>query len=293
MVVVKLIGGLGNQLFQYAAGRMLSILHNTELKLDVTSFEHYDWHTYSLKPFQVNEVFASQKDVAAVKGTSRKRLSRIIFYLNKMINPCYKPPIFTERNLRPYNPRITRTTKNVYLDGYWQSEKYFANIQDVIRHEFTVKYQQDHESQEIGKTIAETQSVSIHIRRGNYISNPKLNKIHGTCSLEYYQECVRRIAEKIAFPHFFVFSDDPRWVRENLNLEHPTTFISHNDAGKDYEDLRLMSMCQHQIIANSTFSWWAAWLNPNPNKIILAPRRWFNDASADTQDLLPDDWIKV
>jgi hypothetical protein len=195
--------------------------------------------------------------------------------------------------LKPYDCRILNTPKNVYLDGYWQSEKYFREIKDVIRSEFQVKYPQDTKSQEIGKVISSTQSVSVHVRRGNYASNPRVNSHHGTCAVEYYQECAKTIEGKLSSPHYFVFSDDIAWAKVNLDFHYPTTFVDHNDPSHDYEDLRLMSMCRHHIIANSTFSWWAAWLNANPDKIVLAPRQWLNDPAIDTRDLLPSNWIRV
>ena len=293
MIIVRLIGGLGNQLFQYAAARRLSILHRTTLKLDITPFEYYKLHRYSLSPFRIQEVFATPEEIAEVKGTSKKRLAKRAFRWSQKLKPYYRRSIFSELHFGAFDPNIMKTPKHVYLDGYWQSEKYFVDIQDVIRRGFTVKYEQDGQSREIAEQIASTQSVSIHIRRGDYVSNPQTSRVHSVCSLDYYKQCVSLIAEKITHPHIFVFSDDPRWVTDNLRFDYPTTFVTHNDATKNYEDLRLMSMCKHNIIANSSFSWWGAWLNANPNKIVLAPRRWFNDPSRDTRDLLPDGWIKV
>ncbi len=293
VVIVRFVGGLGNQMFQYAAGRRLSLLHQVPLKLDIGAFEHDELRRYSLSPFRIQEEFATPEDIEKVKGTSKRGLARIIFRLSQKLKPYYKRSIFAESTLSPFDPNIMETPKHVYLDGYWQSESYFIDIQEVIRREFAVKYEQDRQSREIAEQIANTQSVSIHVRRGDYVSNPKTRRVHGVCNLDYYRKCISLITEKITSPHFFVFSDDPGWVVENLRLDYPATLITHNDATRDYEDLRLMSMCKHNIIANSSFSWWGAWLNANPDKIVLAPRRWFNDSSLDTRDLLPEDWIKV
>lgn len=287
MVIVQITGGLGNQLFQYAAARRLSILHRTTLKLDITSFEDYDWHAYSLKPFRIQETLATPQEIQRVKGTSRKGL---VSSLNRRLNPYYRSPIFGESFFRPYDPTILETPKNIYLAGFWQSEKYFADIQDVIRREFTIKYEVDSRSQAIAKMIASTQSISLHVRRGNYVSNSQVNSVHGTCSIEYYQECVKRIRQTVTSPHFFVFSDDLNWVRANLYLDYPTTFVVHNDASRDYEDLRLMSQCKHHILANSTFSWWGAWLGNSPKSQVIAPCRWFNTPDIDTRDLIPSEW---
>jgi hypothetical protein len=293
MVIVKLIGGLGNQLFQYAAARRLSCMLQTTLKLDATYFKAHKLRTYSLHPFNIQEVFASPGELGQVEGRSRKGLDRIIFRLGQKLKLRYQWTVIRESYTGLLDPRVINASGDVYLSGYWQSEEYFADIQDVIRREFTIEYEQDPQSKEIAQMIDNTQAVSIHIRRGDYISDPRTHQVHGICDLEYYQECARQIAEKVAQPHFFAFSDDPRWVTENLRLEYPITFVTHNDVSKGYEDLRLMSMCQHHIIANSSFSWWGAWLNSNPNKTVFAPRKWFNDSRYDTNDVIPHTWIKV
>lgn len=299
MVIVRLIGGLGNQMFQYAAARRLSILHQTTLKLDITAFENYKLRRYGLKPFNIQEVFATPQEIALFKGPSKKGLPRKVFRLGQKLRLLPRKAVFSEPGFSPYNPNILKTPKDVYLQGSWQSEKYFVDIEDVIRREFTVKVEQDPQSREIAEQIMGTHSVSIHVRRGDYVLNRRIKRVHGTCSLDYCSQCVSLIAEKITRPHFFVFSDDPSWVTENLRFDYPTTFVTHNDATRDYEDLRLMSMCKHDIIANSSFSWWGAWLNANPDKIVLAPRKWFNEPDKDdprdldTRDLFPDGWIKV
>jgi len=133
----------------------------------------------------------------------------------------------------------------------------------------------------------------LHIRRGDYVHAPLANQFHGLCSLDYYQKAVNYIYQKIPDCHFYIFSDDHSWVCENFKLDYPVTMVDHNDADKDYEDLRLMSLCKYNIIANSSFSWWGAWLNANPEKIVLCPERWFNDLSLDIKDLMPDSWIRV
>ncbi len=290
---MKLIGGLGNQLFQYAAARSLAKLHRTTLKLDITAFEHYKLHKYSLNPFRIREEFASIEEIAKIKGSSASGLAKIALRMNRKFNPYYRESIFSETDLRPFDPRIVKTPKHVYLDGYWQSEKYFVDVQEIIRREFTVKCEPDPESRRIADKIAGTQSVNIHVRRGDYVSDARTNQVHGTCSLDYYKRCVNCIVGKVPSPHFFVFSDDPSWVAQNLRLEHPTTFVSHNDASKNYEDLQLMSMCKHHIIANSSFSWWGAWLCTSPGKVVFAPQQWLNRPEYETCDLIPAEWYRM
>lgn len=293
MVIVRLLGGLGNQLFQYAAARRLSILHQTSLKLDISFFASQSLRRYGLGPFCIQEQLAEPEEIALVRGLSGNWSNRICSRLNRRFTPFYRPHVYAEWRLGPFSSDILRTSKDVYLDGYWQSEKYFADVGDVVKREFVIKYEQDHRSREVGEEIRNAQSVCIHVRRGDYLSESTTNQVHGVCGLDYYDRCVRFLAERIPNPQFFVFSDDIGWTRQNLHLEYSTTFVDHNGATREYEDLRLMSMCKHNIIANSSFSWWGAWLNTNPGKMVLAPRRWFNDPSLDTRDLLPDSWMKL
>jgi len=163
----------------------------------------------------------------------------------------------------------------------------------MLRKELTVRLDQDPQSREVAARVLHTQSVSIHVRRADYVADAATYHTHGTCSRDYYDQCVCLIAERVKDPHFFVFADDFAWARKNLQFKHPTTFVTHNGAARDYEDLRLISTCKHHIIANSSFSWWGAWLNNNPAKIVFAPLRWLNDPRYDTRDLLPESWIRV
>lgn len=294
MVIVRLVGGVGNQLFQYAAARSLAVRHRVNLKLDITPFDAYKLHKYSLSNFNIQEELATCEEIERIKsGVGINKWLSFMWYFRVNRTAYYRQPVFTENVLGPFDPNIFKTPKNIYLDGYWQSEKYFFDIQDIIRTEFTTKPNHSLQTQQIAEHITNVQSVSIHIRRGDYVSNPETNRVHGACNLDYYHRCIAKIRENIVSPHFFVFSDDPKWVINNLRIAAPITYVTHNDASRNYEDLHLMSLCRHNIIANSSFSWWGAWLNANPNKMILAPRKWFNDASIDTSDLLPDKWLKI
>src|SRR5262245_48269614 len=136
-------------------------------------------------------------------------------------------------------------------------------------------------------------SVSLHVRRGDYVRDPALNRIHGTCSLEYYADAIDYVAQRVPGARFFVFSDDLRWVEHNLPIRHPVEYVRHNTGQQGHEDIRLMSHCQHHIIANSGFSWWGAWLDPRPEKIVCAPARWFADDRYDTRDVIPASWVKL
>ena len=276
------MGGLGNQMFQYAAGRRLAIKHKTILKLDLTflmrrkQHENFTHRNYALDAFGIQENFV---------GPLENKIHTVEKIL-KLINVVNEPP-------HHFHESILSAPDNSYLVGYWQSEKYFKDVEDIIRNEFTVKFQVDSINKEITEEINSCEAVSVHIRRGDYVSNPVTNEYHGLCPLDYYQKALSKITSCTNNPHFFIFSDDPEWAQKNLNIEYPIKFITHNGAEKSYDDLRLMSLCRHNIIANSSFSWWGAWLNKNPEKIVIAPRKWFKDSSINTNDLIPENWIRI
>jgi hypothetical protein len=291
MVITKLNGGLGNQMFQYAAGRRLAHVLGTDLKLDTLIFHSYKLRPYALGVFNIYQKFASPDEVKKLtfrqQGIGKKLLS-------KMFRRPPKPaPSYIGEKHFHFDPEILTLSDSVYLDGYWQSEKYFIDIEDIIRKEFTIIIPQDAINQNTSEFIMGSESVSIHVRRGDYVSNEVTRHYHGTCPIEYYHSAIDMITEKIEEPHFCVFSDEPDWANKYLKPEYPVTYIDFNGKERAYEDLRLMIQCKHHIIANSTFSWWGAWLCQNPNKIVYAPAKWFNDDSINTKDLLPDGWIRI
>lgn len=287
MIITKLIGGLGNQMFQYAVGRHLAYKNKTKLKLDISGFKSYKLRRYELGCFNIVEDFANDIDI---KIFNLKRGLERRFNILKKLN---KNILYTEKVKFKFDPEVLKCKGNIYLNGSWQSEKYFKDIETDIRREFTVKIPQIGKNKKIARQISSCKSpVSLHMRRGDYVFNPHTNQILGTCTLDYYYRCVKYLARRVMNPHFFVFGDDPKWARNNLKLSYPTTFIDHNCPDKGYEDLRLMSQCKHHIIANSSFSWWGAWLAKNKNKIILVPKKWLN-INLKTPDLLPNNWIKI
>lgn len=289
MIIVKVIGGLGNQLFQYALGRTIAHKNNTVLKIDITSFKTYN-RKYALDNFNIIENFATEEEIRHLKYSNR--LKHLAYKLTKSSKLFYKQSFINELDFA-FDQNIFKSPSNVYLEGYWQSEKYFKEAGDIIRNEFTIKSKAEGINKEIAEEINSCEAVSVHVRRGDYVTNLETNKFHGLCSLEYYKEALNKITSCIENPHFFVFSDDPKWAQDNLNFDYPSRFITHNGTEKNYEDLRLMSLCKHNIIANSSFSWWGAWLNKNLDKMVVAPRKWFNNTSVDTSDLIPENWIKI
>ena len=289
---MQLLGGLSNQMFQYAADRKIAYINNTSLKFDISCFKNYKNRKYDLGCFNIVENFATGKEIYLYRRFRNRRGSGRIYRVLDKIIPYHKRRYIIERHFH-YDPDISRISGNVYLEGYWQSEKYFEDIESIIRKEFKIKHKLDSVNKKMGHQISSLLSVSIHIRRGDYVTNPVIKKFHGICSLEYYYDAIKKIAKIVKKPHFFIFSDDIKWAQGNLNISHPVTFITHNNADRHFEDLRLLSFCKHHIIANSSFSWWGAWVSTNPDKIVIAPKKWFTDVGRNTNDLIPESWHRI
>lgn len=296
MIIVKLMGGLGNQMFQYAAAKRLAWRHGTSLNLDLSFLESKQTggtpRRFQLEHLNIIAQKASRMEIALMTGKGNSFLeTAAVQILQKTGFTKHNPNICRETHFH-FDPEILALPDNTYLEGYWQSEKYFKGIGAIIRSEFTVKSPLSEKNLALAEIIQATNSVSVHVRRGDYVTDEKTNASHGVCNPDYYLECESRIGHTVNNPHLFVFSDDSEWVIENIRFKHPVTYVSHNSC-EAYQDLRLMSLCKHNIIANSSFSWWGAWLSAHTDKIILVPEKWFNDASLDTRDLIPESWIKV
>ncbi len=191
-----------------------------------------------------------------------------------------------------YWPGICNVPLPNYLMGYWQSERYFADVAQTIRTDFTFRQPMIGRNHELVEEIGAVNAVSLHVRRGDYANNLRTKATHGVCPLDYYEAAIRYIAERVEAPHYFVFSDDMEWVRANLRIQLPCSYVDHNQGAESYNDMRLMSLCKHHIIANSSFSWWGAWLNPCDDKVVVAPKNWFANSN-DTKDLLPFGWATL
>jgi hypothetical protein len=289
MIITRLNGGLGNQMFQYAFGRELSERHNTELKLDVESFKpeakQFPQRTYDLGIFNIRETFASAEEIRRLaKRVSHDISDRILNRVVGVKSSHIREPHFH------FSETAYSSPDNVYLNGYWQTERYFQNVGPKLRSEFTFRDPMSENAVPIHDQIIASNSVCVHVRRTDFLINP----LNGFYEVDYYRQAEELIQKRVPNPAYFVFSDDMDWCEANLSFAGPTQFISQ-DFGplKFRDDLRLMSKCKHFVVANSSFSWWAAWLNPAPNKTVIAPRAWFADQSLDTQDLIPADWIRI
>ena len=291
MIIVKLNGGLGNQLFQYALGRHLAEINQVPLKLDISWFDK-GIRNYELNYFRIKAGLATQEDnVSVTKMTTRWR-HRIDRNITQKLLPYYLKNHVQEKNTG-FDLNILKVGDNAYLTGYWQSEKYFKPIESVLRSELLFREPMDEKNLTLVQKIQHVNAVSLHVRRGDYVSNPEYRQMFGTCDLDYYKKAVALISTKVSDPHFFVFSDDPGWVKENIKVNAPTTFVIHNQGTESYRDMQLMSLCKHNIIANSTFSWWGAWLNANPGRIVITPEKWFSDDNFCSQDLVPSGWVTM
>lgn len=293
MIIVRISGGLGNQMFQYAAGLALALHHRAEIKLDLSWFATNQLH----QGFELARVFGLDHDEATAADYRQMlgwRGSGFIRpWLERRRMQWLRPAAYVSEPHFHYWKEFLDAPADTYLDGYWQSEKYFIGIAPLVRQVFNFAPPMSVWNQELGQQIQECNSVSLHVRRGDYVANPVVSGVHGVCNLDYYQTAIEEIRKRVVNPHFFIFSDDFDWAKNNLRLNHPFEFIEHNRGGESYNDMRLMSLCKHHIIANSSFSWWGAWLNPNPEKSVVAPRRWFANYPADTRDLYGDGWIRL
>lgn len=295
MIISKITGGIGNQMFQYAFARNISLLKHTDLKLDISSFS---WD--SLRIFELSDFFfisnhlATSDDYCQLKNHhTYPIIERIKRKITNSNFPYYLHATVKEQSFA-FDNKISIINKNCILEGCWQSEKYFLKNKNQIIQDFTFKHKPNDYYNQIINQITDFQTVSVHIRRGDYVNNSTTLAFHGLCSIDYYNNAISCISHKVANPLFIFISDDIEWCKQYFN-NIPNSIFIENNKGADYEDLRLMSMCKHNIIANSSFSWWGAWLNNNANKIVIAPKQWFanKEMQAQTKDLIPETWIKL
>lgn len=270
MIIVNLTGGLGNQMFQYAFGRAIAIKHNTNLKFHFTNALFNIQRSYELDVFAISATMATKDDLQKLGIIQNRVINRLLYLFDERYGIQFNKHIVTQKYPYIFNSNYLAIRNNSYIQGYWADERYFKGIEDIIRKEFTLKKKLDEKNQKILGQIQKSTSVSVHVRRGDYITN-KMN-IPKFIGLDYYINAIKKIKKFVPNPIFFVFSDDIPWCKENLApLSNNIYFIDHNKGKDSYKDLLLMSACKHDIIANSSFSWWGAWLNKNDNKIIIKP----------------------
>jgi hypothetical protein len=290
MVISRLKGGLGNQMFQYAIGRYLSHKNKVSLKLDFTIGPDSDMkRSYELHNWNIKGSLANKYEVRLFKARQK-----LLIWLDKKFGKTEreftKNLVVIERGSE-FDPEILKLSGDVYINGFWQSYKYFLEIDDIIKEDFTVVIPPSDYNKEMLSKIQNSNAIALHVRRGDYLKQVHAEH-HGVSPIEYYQKSVELIKQKVENPHFFFFSDEPDWAKENIKTGCPTE-VSYNPVELGYEDVRLMYNCKHFIVANSTFSWWGAYLSKNKDKIICAPKQWFASKDMSDKDLVPENWIRI
>jgi hypothetical protein len=292
-VIVRLAGGLGNQLFQYANGRAIARRSNAALLFDTSGLGARNvpdglkgyTRAFDLRHFNIAGSVARPSDFPILVRSAVGRP-----WLRALARGC---DFVLERDETRFDLRVARlrVRATAWVDGYWTCEGYFLEIADLIRSELTLKRPPEGLNSELAARIRDVEAISVHVRRGDYLAPD--HRGMGALPLGFYHAAASRFLDGSVQPSFFVFSDEPDWARAHLVLPGPTTVVSHNDVEHGYEDLRLMSLCRHHIVANSTFSWWGAWLGRKPGQIVCAPARYYLNHDRPKPDIYPDTWHRI
>ncbi|MBZ4187676.1 alpha-1,2-fucosyltransferase [Niabella beijingensis] len=285
MVTVNLLGGLGNQMFQYAFGRYLSELLNQDLFLNTNIYQQgksnrkFDLDIFHLSECRIGDVEDSlYKDLAL--GSNRVNINERFFHFDDLLIKMVKEHAAT----RPANGDF-----NLVLSGYWQSFKYFQCIVDTLKSDFEFCNSPQIHWKALGEEILRTNSVMVNVRRGDYLQ--KLD-YHGVVNKEYIEKSIAFMKSKVEHPVFYIFSDDMQWCRGNIEIAADFVFVDEAYYDDKYQFyLQLMAQCKYFVISNSSFAWWSAWLSTFKDKIVIAPKQWFTNKELNTKDLLPVDWL--
>lgn len=290
MIGIKLLGGLGNQMFQYAFGRAISKKLNSPLILDTAWFYNipksdtprtFDLNSYKIRGSLIR---SDQESPFLIHKTGY--LQKIISKLSKK-NLMNFPQYIVEKKIE-FSKISSNLKEKTYFDGYWQSPLYFEEIREILLDEFT-PVDIKGSDEELANEIELKNAVSIHIRRGDYVNNEYAKSRHLVCDHGYYERAIKHISNLEKEIKFYFFSDDPEWVKKefsNLNME-----VIEGNHDRPWMDIYLMTKCKHHIIANSSFSWWGAWLSQRDG-ITIAPKSWFTDGNT-MDDLIPDSWVRL
>lgn len=291
MIIVNVLGGLCNQMFTYACGRRLAEKFHTELLLNLSSFNNYRW-PYALDKFNIRAEVNNRINTRLFEiggSITNRLLGRKTMVSIKGIKPVWEYKA-------AFNPEIIDLHDNVFLDGYWASEKYFKDIADILRNEFTLREAISRNTMLWEDKIkSEEMPISLHIRRGDYLESDINRQIYAQVPVSYYYNGIELIRKNADISALFVFSNDIDWCKETFKFDIPVYYVTGNDEFHGYEDMYLMSLCKHNIVANSTFSWWGAWLNRYKEKVVICPKKFFNisDIWHDSSDIWPEEWIEL
>ena len=282
MIISRLLGGAGNQLFQYAAGRALADHLQCHLTLD---------SRYVQGSQDRGNCFAHFADARFEQNTPLPPAKQDGFLRYGLWRKFGKSPKFCREQSLSFNPQFFDLDQNSYLHGYWQSPRYFGASEDKIRKDLRFTTPLDTPNLEMAAQIAAAKTpVSVHVRRGDYMASGSFQ----ACTEDYYIRALDHLSDRLGTPlTCFVFSNDPGWAVENLDLGQERVIVDLNDEASGHHDMHLMSLCAHHVIANSTFSWWGAWLNPDPDKLVVAPQNWFSKEKLSNPDICPESWIRL
>lgn len=295
MIIVSLFGGLGNQMFQYATGKAVALRLNTELQLDLSLLNDRTYRKdFTYRNFELG-VFKIKDEVADIQKV--REFTPNLWNATEWVKQAYKikrlikgSHLYCERKKFYYEPQIESIADNTYLYGYFQTEKYFGHYLTEIQAQFQLNHAPNETNKRFIDAMKSENSVSIHVRRGDYLLAP----FNLLTAENYYRKAIEYIVERIEHPKFYIFTNDIEWTMAEFGqFDIDKTFISNNQGDHSYMDMILMSNCQHNICANSSFSWWGAWLNSNRDKIVTAPKLWFKNSGTENSDLIPPSWIKI
>lgn len=301
MKIVNIIGGLGNQMFQYAFAVSWKMRHPKEdVYVDTQHYKNafikvYHGNNFYHNGYEIDKVFPN----ASIKPAGALDLMKVSFYIPNQIIARAVRRLFPKRksefvaDQQPYVflPEALEVSGDCYFDGYWMSPLYFDAYRSHIIKEFTFQPFDTKENQKLVPLLQKDNSLTIHIRRGDYIGSKTLD---GICTLDYYRNAIREARKLIKSPVFFIFSNDQEWCMENLKEEFGKAdvyFVTHNKGKKSYRDMQLMSLARCNILANSSFSWWGAYLNQRKDHIVFCPNKWHN--TMEHQDHYVNGWIKI
>jgi len=268
-IEVEISGGIGNQLFQFAAALALAQHLNAEIILDVSWYER-ELQSVDKRYMELDEFF----DLSKIRRVKSKRHPKVEFAIKRAKN--YKVINDAKIDLSAFHSLSTR--RHIRMRGYWQSEAYFTPIVDFLRSSYSKHQMMSTLANEIANEISSSISLGIHVRRGDYITNRKTNSFHGVCGEDYFKNATRLVLKSKKIDKVYVFSDDIQWCRENLNLDVPNVLVE--SVVSDTEQLKLLSLCSHHVISNSSFSWWAAWFGYSEEQVVIYPQVWFSDGSS-------------
>ena len=289
MIGAFVCGGLGNQMFQYAAGRALALRHKTGLQLDLSSYQSRR-HFETSRSFELHNLAIEVEPASPLTSVGFRLARRSSRTLRRLSGWDTK----REQFISHYNAAFEALPDDSYIYGYWQSWRYFSPVADRIRKELQPRVALSAESSEVERIIKATNSLSLHVRRGDYVTSKSTNNFHGVLDLDFYASAVSHVQERVSNVQAYVFSDDLDWCKEALaSLPLPMTFVDVNRGEDSWQDLFLMAACRHNVVANSSFSWWGAWLGDDADqghRIVIAPKKWFLGTEIDVADRCPPTW---